>query len=87
MDFLSVITILQSSFWGGAVGGLSSVFGYGLSEAGVSGVDFFLGAFGFGFGVISFEKSGSSVSGSLRHAGTWSLARLSCNFLLSGWRV
>ena len=69
------------------MGVLSSVFGYGLSERGVSGAVFFLDAFVFCFGVISLEKSGSSLSGSLRHAGTWSLARLSFNFLLSGWRV
>lgn len=52
------------------MGGLSSVFGYGLPETGVSGAVFFLGAFVFCFGVISLEKSGSSISGSLRHAGT-----------------
>ena len=52
------------------MGGLSSVFGYGLSETGVSGDVFFLDAFVFCFGVISLEKSGSSLSGSLRHAGT-----------------
>lgn len=70
MDFLSVITISQSLLWEGAVGGLSNVIGYGLPETGVSDAVFFLGAFVFCFGVISLEKSGSSLSGSLRHAGT-----------------
>lgn len=52
------------------MGVLSSVFGYGLSETGVSDTVFFLVVFVFCFGVISLEKSGSSLSGILRHAGT-----------------
>ena len=43
--------------------------------------------FCFGSGFIRREKSGSGDSGSLRHSGTWSQARLSFSFLLSGWRV
>ena len=90
MDFLSVMTILQSLSAGEAAGRPSAHSGGGLEGAASAGEGFFLGAFWvfcFGSGFISREKSGSGDSGSLRHSGIWSLARLSFSFLLSGWRV
>lgn len=90
MDFLSVMTISQSPSEGKNAGCSSAHSGGGPAGAASAGAGFFLGAFGFfgfGSGFISREKSGSGDSGSLRHSGMWSLARLSFSFLLSGWRV
>lgn len=90
MDFLSVMTIPQLPPAGIDAGG-PSAHPCGESEGAASaGTVSFLGAFGlFCFSSVftSREKSGSGVSGSLRHSGMWSLARLSFSFLLSGWRV